>query len=215
MKGEVFYGMHFYPGVAEYREQGKDAFRVFLNEDTIRAMGPSFAGRTVYVMHVDEVDKDIDRVRETADGGVLESFFNEADGKHWAKFIVCSDRGLTAVKSKRMGLSNCYMPKSYKRGGVWNGVSYDKEVAHGEYEHLAIVPNPRYNESKIMTPEEFKAYNENRVDELKRLANNTEETEPVKFKLFKRAKIENAEGLDLGTTIVELPKSKREVSLET
>jgi hypothetical protein len=210
-KGKIFYGMHFYPGVAEYAEANREPFRVFLNEDTIRSMDPTFAGRPVFVHHVDEVNQDVDQLREDADGWVIESFFNQADGKHWVKFIVVSEKGERAIKNG-MRLSNCYIPKSYQPGGLWNGVEYAKEITGGEYEHLAIVPNPRYEESVIMTPEEFKKYNSDKMVELTRLANTNErEGKGMALKLFKRAKVENA--TDIEGLVVVLPKSGREVAL--
>lgn len=206
-KGAVFYGLHFYPGVAEYKEPN-GSFRVFVNEDTIRAMGPTFAGRPVFVQHVDDVPNDKDELRREADGWVIESFFNEADGKHWVKFIVVSDKGEKAIASGYR-LSNCYTPKSFSNGGEWNGVSYQKEVTGGEYDHLAIVADPRYEESIILTPEQFKDYNESKRLELKKLANDNLGGKRMKF--FRKAKVENS--ADLESTVVVLPKSGRELSI--
>lgn len=208
-KGQVYYGIHFYPGVAEYQEPDKEPYRVFLNEDTLRGMDPTFTGRPVFVHHVDGVDGDVDVLKTVADGWVVESFFNAADGKHWVKFIVVSEKGERAIK-QGMKLSNCYVPKSFAGGGLWNGVSYAKEITGGEYEHLAIVPNPRYEESVIMTPEQFKKYNESKVIELKRLSNNRKE-EGMKISFFKKSKVENA--IDIAEMSVVLPKSGREVSI--
>lgn len=210
-KGKIYYGMHFYPGVAEYQEPGKDPYRVYLNEDTLRSMDPSFAGRPIFVEHVDEVDTDIDNLRKEADGWVIESFFNSADGKHWVKFIAVSERSERAIRNG-FRLSNAYVPSSYGSGGLWNGVTYAKEVTSGEFEHLAIVKNPRYEESVIMTPEEFKKYNEDNVVELKRLSNSKEKGESnMGLNIFKRTKVENA--LDLEGMSVVLPKSKKEMTI--
>ena len=210
-KGNIYYGMHFYPGLAQYQEEGKNPYRVFLNENTIRQMDPTFAGRPVFVLHVDEIETDLNELRKEADGWVIESFYNKADGKHWVKFITVSDKAEKAI-ARGMRLSNCYVPTNFGPGGIWNGIDYQKEIKHGEYEHLAIVPNPRYEESVIMTPDEFKQYNEDKNIELKRLANNKDEgVAPVKFSFFKRAKVENSADLELMS--VELPKSKKEVSL--
>lgn len=208
-KGSIWYGMHFYPGVAEYQEPKKEPFRVFLNEDTLRSMDASFAGKPIFVMHVDEVESDLDVLRGEADGWVVESFYNAADGKHWCKMVICSEEAERAI-SQGMKLSNCYLPKSFGEGGLWNGVSYDKEVKGGEYEHLAIVPNPRYEESIILSPEDFKAYNEEKKLELSKIANHKGVTE-MGLSFFKRTKVENS--LDIESTMVQLPKSKREVSL--
>jgi len=192
-KGTIWYGMHFYPGVAEYQDPAGEAYRVFLNEDTIRSMDPTFAGRPIFVEHVDGVEANVDELRKEAEGWVIESFFNAADGKHWVKFISVTERADRAIKSG-LRLSNAYAPTKYSQGGLWNGVTYSKEITGGEYEHLAIVKHPRYEESVIMTPEEFKAYNERCVEGLKRLANSNEPKGEKKmaFKLFKKTKVENS-----------------------
>lgn len=212
-QGKIFYGMHFYPGVAEYQEPEKEAYRVFLNEDTIRSMDPTFAGRPVFVEHVDEVTESLDELRKEADGWVIESFFNAADGKHWVKFIAVTERAERAIKNG-FRLSNAYFPKSFGQGGLWNGVSYAKEIKAAEYEHLAIVRNPRYEESVIMNPEEFKKYNEEKQIELKRLSNSKDKKgeSKMKFSFFKRTKVEN--GLDLEGVSIMLPKSKKEMTIE-
>lgn len=210
-KGKIYYGMHFYPGVAEYQEPGQDPYRVYLNEDTLRAMDPSFAGRPIFVEHVDEVNTDNDELRKEADGWVIESFFNSADGKHWVKFIAISELSESAIKNGYR-LSNAYIPKSFGVGGLWNGVSYSKEVTDGEFDHLAIVNNPRYEESVILTPEEFKRYNEEKVVELKRLSNSKEKGDSkMKLNIFKRTKVENS--TDLEGMCVVLPKSKKEMTI--
>lgn len=204
--------MHFYPGVAEYQEPGKDPYRVFLNEDTLRSMDPTFAGRPIFVEHVDEVEENIDQLRKEADGWVIESFYNAADGKHWVKFIVVSEHGEKAI-ARGMRLSNAYIPLGFTQGGLWNGVSYAKEVTGGEFEHLAIVRNPRYEESVIMTPEKFKLYNEEKLVELKRLSNSKDKKgdSEMGFKLFKKTKVENT--IDLEGMCVVLPKSGKEVTI--
>lgn len=205
--------MHFYPGVAEYQEPGKDPYRVFLNEDTLRKMDPTFAGRPIFVEHVDEVEDNLDELRKDADGWVVESFYNQADGKHWVKFLVVSELGEKAI-SNGMRLSNAYVPDGhYRAGGLWNGVSYTKEITGGEFEHLAIVRVPRYEESVIMTPEQFKMYNEEKLVELKRLSNSKDKKgdSEMGFKLFKKTKVENA--IDLEGMCVVLPKSGKEITI--
>ncbi len=206
--GTRFYGMHFYPGVADYKEPF--AGRIFINEQTIRDMGPSFTGRPVFVMHVDDVEQDKDKLRGQVDGWVVESFFNKADGKHWAHFIVVSERGEDAIR-QGYRLSNAYAADKMSAGGVWNDVPYDAEVVEGHYEHLALVPVPRYSDvPAVMTPEKFKAYCSERELEIQRISNSGEH-KPMALSIFKRTKVEN--GVDLETMLVVLPKSKKEVSL--
>lgn len=208
--GKIYYGMHFYPGLAQYSEPGKEPFRIFLNEDTLRKMDASFAGKPIFVEHVDEVHSDLNELRKEADGWVTESFFNSVDGKHWVKMVIVSDRGDRAIKNG-FRLSNAYVPQLNGKPGEWNGITYQNEVVDGIYEHLAIVDNPRYDESIIMTPDEFKQYNENLQNELKRIANSKKETRFMKLKFWNRKAVEST--VDFENTFVSLPKTNKEYSI--
>lgn len=140
---------------------------------------------------------------------VVESFFNSYDGFHWAKIAIWGDEGLAAV-NRGWTLSNAYKPTNTTGPGQWHGVPYDEEILDAEYEHLAIVPDPRYAESMILTPEKFKAYNDSKAADLKRYAN-SKEKKPMGLKVYKRV-VENTKELDVENLYVELPKSKKEVS---
>ena len=212
----VYYGLHSAEGVAEYADEktGKH-YRVLLLEDALKKMDPSFRGKPAYVEHVEKVN--VQRIQEEADGYVFESFFNEADSKHWVMFIVVSDEGHEAM-GKGWVLSNCYTPSKLDPGGKWHGVDYVEEILDGVYEHLAFVPNPRYQESVVMTPEQFKQYNETCRAELARLKNDADDLEEGDkgmknpFQFFAKEKHKNSE--ELSGLSVLLPQSKVEVSVE-
>ena len=214
---KIFYGLHMAEGVAEYREDGEAPFRICIFENAIKKMDSTFPGKPVFVLHAEDDLKDIlADIQTRADGYVIESFFNQADGKHWAKFIVVSDKGHKAIQNG-WKLSNAYIPKTIPKIGQWHGVDYQKEVVDGEYDHLAIVPNPRYEESVIMTPDEFKAYNANKIEELKKIANSKETQKgdiSMKLNFFKKAKVEKLEnGAEISELSVTLPQSKKEVTI--
>lgn len=214
--GQLFYGLHMIEGLAEYKPPGQDPFRVLIAENAIKKMDPTFTGKHVYVGHVDDVDYNDPTI--IPDGYVVRSFFNKADGKHWCEFMVTTEKGMNAIRNG-WKLSNCYIPnaETMKGAGTWHGLDYSREVTDGEYEHLAIVQSPRYQESIILTPEQFKAYNKEKEDQLKQLSNSTDketkkgESIMGKFNFFKRQKLENS--VDLEDTIVELPKSKQQMSI--
>lgn len=206
----VFYGLHFSPGVAEYVDAKKESFRILINENAAKKMDQTFVGKPVFVEHVDEVN--LDNIQNEADGYVIESFYNRTDGKHWVKFIVVSDRGHDAIRSG-WKLSNAYIPTSFGPGGLWHAVEFSKEVMDGEYEHLAIVKDPRYAESIILTPDEFKNYNETKEIELKKFANSKQEKSTMKLNIFKRTKVENSKEIDFEGLEVELPLSKKSMTL--
>lgn len=205
----VFFGLHFAPGIAEYAEDGKEPLRIFINESTAKKLDPTFQGKPIYVQHVDEVK--LSTLERDIDGVVFDSFYNKCDGKHWCRFEVHTDAAHEAIR-KGWKLSNAYLIKGAQgAAGTWHGMEYQKEILDGEYEHLALVENPRYSESIILTPAEFKAYNEKKEIELRRLANSKEEKPKMKLNIFKREKIENS--LDLESTMVELPISKKEMTI--
>ena len=198
-----------YPGVAEYIDpKTSKPYRVYISETTVRNMNPSFAGCPVYVQHVDDVSEDRSVLRGEAEGWVVESFYNQADGKHWSKFVTATDEADAAIK-RGMRLSNCYHVSQYGPGGLWNGVAYEKEVQKGEYEHLAIVADPRYEESIILTPEEFKSYNEQKAQEIIKLTNG--KRKKMGFKFFKKEKLKNE--VDIEQLSVVLPKSGKEFTI--
>lgn len=203
-----YYGMHMAPGLAEYQDK-EGSYRILVNESTIKKMDKTFEGRPVYVNHVEDVN--LEKIQQEADGYVVKSFYNEVDGKHWVEFIVVSDAGHQAI-SQGWRLSNAYIPTALANGGIHQGMEYQKEVMDGEYEHLAIVKNPRYNESIILTPEQFKEYCDKKRIELSKVANSQEKKEiQSMFKFFKREKVENS--LDLENTEVVLPKSGKTMTV--
>lgn len=186
-----YYGLHMTQGVAEYNDPGFKG-RVLVQDEAIKDMNPTAEGRPLYVDHVDEVN--LSMLQEESDGVIVRSFFNPPDGNHWIEFMVYSDEGHEAI-AKKYTLSNAYMIKSKAPGGTHQGVQYDNEVVKGEFDHFALVPNPRYEQSKILTPEEFKSYNEDLLLEIQKLANSKE---PHVLNLFRKPKptapekIENA-----------------------
>lgn len=202
-----YFGLHMAEGVAEYADMGN--LRIFINENTLKEMDPSYEGKPVYVRHVNEVE--LDTLTEDADGYVVRSFYNEADGKHWVEFLVTSDKGHEAI-AKGWKLSNAYIPHGKKAGDLWHGVTYQEEITGGEYEHLALVPDPRYSESIILTPDQFKQYNEDKKAELSRLSNSRKEAPKMALKIFTRKEADNAK--ELAGMSVLLPKCGKEVTIE-
>lgn len=203
-------------GVAEYvSKKDKTTYRVLVPENTCKKMDSTFPGKPMFVDHVPEVNPEI--IEKLCVGYVVESFFNQMDGKHWAKFIITDDRGLDAI-ARKFVLSNCYDATSYAPGGRWHGMDFNKEVMDGEYEHLALVKEPRYRESIILEPEGFKKYNEAKKIELEKLQNSddkkskTKKQESSMLKIFKREKVQNND-VDFDTMEVELPKSKKTMTL--
>ncbi len=154
---------------------------------------PSFIGKPIVVNHQNIELNNL----EKRDGTVIESFYNELDGCAWTKMLIETDAARAAIASG-CSVSNCYQPTEWDNGGKHHNVPYDRKIKNGVFKHLAIVPNPRYEEAKIYTPEEFNLYQKEKRDKLKILQNAKEGKKM--FKLFKNTR-EEVKEIDEDTCI--------------
>lgn len=207
-KAQVFYCRHMQAGVAEYQDADGNPIRYLIDTDPMKRLLATGNGIDVYVYH-----QDVDYTKD-ADGYVAESFYNELDGWGWFKFLAVSEAAQKAIKDG-WSVSNAYSPTEFGDGGTKNAVSYDRAILDGEFTHLAIVPNPRYEDAKIFTPEEFKAYQAEKkaaLCELQNSKDNEKGTAKMKFKFWKRTEVKNADEADHALTEVEVDGETRLLS---
>lgn len=191
-----YYGLHFSPGVVEYPALKK---RVFVTPEIAKEMDASFTGKPLFVDHRD--DYDIGSLPAESDGIVIRSFYNMYDGNHWTEFLAISDEAEQKIQDGWL-LSNSYKAQVDNVKGESKNVSYDHAVTSAEYHHMALVKKPRYENSVIYTPEQFKAYNDKLKAQLEHLQNSKEE-DGIMF--FTKTKAPDADKLkDLS---VKLPKT--------
>ena len=205
-----FYVCHIAEGLVNYPEVGKMRL---LREETLRKMDPTFVGKPVKfdIEHMTLADGEMiaraQRKGAYVDGVVVNSFFNENDGRHWCKVMVWDPDALEAI-GKGIGVSNAYVMNDKGEAGEYHATPFDEEVLDGEYDHLLITDAPRYEESQsigFLTPEQFQAYNESRKKQLLQVANKKEPS----MKFFERKTSETIKGLE--GVEVELTKSKKVV----
>lgn len=209
---KVFFARHIGEGVVSYKntDGGEDIF--FIGNDTLKKMNASFTGKPVYIQH-QEVP--LSQMKERAVGYVVESFYLPEDGKQWLKMLITDDEAFEAIQNG-WKVSNAYNVKDLGAGGVWHNIPYKREILDGEYEHLALVADPRYEEAVIMTPEDFKSYKEAKKKELdamsldnskkaviKKSAENNKERKTM-FQFFTKKKVENMDGVALQDVEVQL-----------
>ena len=161
-------------GVANYPEN-KEV--IYISNDTIADMAKSFEGKPVYVHH-QEVD--LENLKDQMDGVVSESFWNKYDGEWWIKFVAITDDAKQAI-ANGWGVSNCYDHLVRGNGGTCINVKYDSEIIGGQFQHLAIVPNPRYEDAKIYTEEEYNNYIEQKKQKLDKITNSKGENNMEKI----------------------------------
>ena len=206
-KGKRFYGLHFSEGIATFSNIEGNGF---VSLDEAIKMNETMSGVPIFVTH----DEDSDVI-----GIVVKSFYNKNDGKIWCEFILFDNEAIKLVEAG-WTLSNAYDFTVKEKEGHYHGIDYDFEVIDGIYRHLAIVEDPRYSESKILTPEEFDSYNK----ELERQTaiNSKEEVKKMSFLKSVKARMtknekdqaEKAQSKNaLMQTKVTLPKTGREVTI--
>lgn len=200
----IFYCRHMLPGVCAYESEN-----ILLDADGMKASAPSMVGKPVYVQHQ---KVNLDNIQAEADGWVVDCFYNELDGWLWAKCLAVSDEAQTAIANK-WSVSNAYKPTDWSDAGQHLGVDYDRKIRKHEFTHLAIVPNPRYEEAKIFSPEEFKSYQEEKRTQLDELQNSKPVEGHPMFKFFQKKNEELKNGLpadaDLSTIEIEIEGGKR------
>lgn len=162
---KCFYAKHMETGLAGYENE-----TILIDTDNLKSMIPTFVGKPVYVRH-QEVD--LDTMKDKACGYVTDSFYNELDGWLWVKMLVTDDDGFLAI-ANGWSVSNAYVPTEWGAGGTHHNCPYDRKIIGGEFTHLAIVPDPRYEEAKIYTPEEYKIYQEDKKKKLEEVHNSKE-----------------------------------------
>lgn len=207
-KAQVFYCRHMQAGVAEYQTSDGDTIRYLIDTDPMKRLLATGNGIDVYVYH-----QEVDYTKD-ADGYVAESFYNELDGWGWFKFLAVSEAAQKAI-ADGWSVSNAYSPTELGEGGTKNAVSYDRAILDGEFTHLAIVPNPRYEDAKIFTPEEFKAYQAEKkaaLCELQNSKDNEKGATKMKLMFWKKTEVKNAEEADHTLTEVEVDGETRLLS---
>lgn len=196
-----YYGRHFSPGVVNYPENKQ---MLYVSPEVAKSMDETFQCRPLFVQHI-ESQVDLDTVQEEADGWVVRSFYEPLDGTHWTEFMAITDDAHEKIKDG-WTLSNSYIVDETGPGGTWHNVPYDASIEKASYDHLSLVDNPRYEESIILTPEEFKAYQ----DDLKSKIESVKNSKGVKSmtKFFNKkpvTKLDNEKEIE--ALSVKLPKS--------
>lgn len=202
----IYYAKHIREGTAYYPLEKEDKQMLLIKDDALKKMMPSFVSKPIFVDHQDVTVVDTEK---SADGYITDSFYNELDGCYWVKLLAVSDKIKNAIQSG-WSVSNAYDVLKQAPGGTYNKVEYHREVLEAAYNHLAIVPNPRYEWAKIYSPEDFKKYQEEKRTQLEQLQNskdsNSKRNGGLKMsmleKLFKKVPVQNADDLDLENTFV-------------
>lgn len=160
-KGRKFISKFIEPGVAHYDEFGD----VLITKETLDKFIRTMVGCPVIIKHKDISDKNADKERV---GVISNVWFNEMDGWYYCDGIIWDKQAIDLVKNQGWSVSCTYDFESDKKPKTHNGKKIDMEFTDGEFLHLALVDNPRYERANIVmnSKEEalFTVYNESDQD---------------------------------------------------
>ena len=116
-----------------------------LKKETIDKFVDTFLGKPVIIDHKDYISP------EDRKGIIEKIWFNPDDGWFWCSGTMTDEQAIEFVE-KGYNVSCQYAITDFSvntEGKLHNGNPYDKEILDGNFEHLAIVENPRYEDAFI------------------------------------------------------------------
>lgn len=139
---KVYIGKNaMYQGIATYQDE-----RVLLTNETLKEYISDLKGKPVLINHKSGICPE--NMNDNAVGYVTEAYYNSETGNFDCKFIIKDDVAKDLIK-KGYSVSTAYIPTEYGEGGSYINTPYDKEIKGLKFTHLALVPDPRYEEAKI------------------------------------------------------------------
>ena len=161
-KGRKFVSRFIEAGVAHYRDFGD----VLITKETLDKFINTMIGCPVIITHKDIDDNNADKERV---GVVSEVWYNSADGWYYCSGIIWDKKAIDLVKNQGWSVSCTYNFESDSQAKTHNGKKIDREFTNGEFLHLALVDNPRYERANIvMNAKEEMPEDEKVADELKK-----------------------------------------------
>ena len=139
-EGRPFEARFLQPGLVKY-----DFGVCLLKKETIDKFIDTFIGKPVIIDHKDDI------ALEDRKGGIEKIWFNPEDGWYWCSGTL-TDKQAVELVEKGYNVSCQYAITDFSintEGKLHNGNPYDKEILDGNFEHLAIVENPRYEDAFI------------------------------------------------------------------
>ena len=142
-KGRRFVSRFIEPGLAHYKELGD----IVITKETLDKFIMTMIGCPVIIDHKDVTDKNVDKLRV---GTIADVWFNEQDGWYYCSGILTDNEAIDLVKNQGWNVSCSYSFVSDDTQKTYHGKPIDMEFIDGEFLHLAIVEDPRYEGANIV-----------------------------------------------------------------
>lgn len=167
-RGRHFVSRFIEAGLVSYEDQNAGVLKV--SKEALDKFVYSLVGCPVIIKHQRVKNDNVDDIRVGVVSGVN---FSPEDGWYWCEGVIWDAEAIKLIE-QGWSVSCCFvMTESTGESGEWHNMPYDDELINGLFEHLAIVPNPRYEEATI-------------------LLNSKKESNKM-LNIFKRKRVQNAE----------------------
>lgn len=214
------------PGLADYSAEGIGA--VLAQKPVLDKMSPTFVGMPVVnFSHTDKEPEELfnmssEEKGEFADGVVAATGYDEEKGWYWADMMIWDEETQKNINSG-YSVSCAYdVTEIEDEGGTYNNVPYEEEVLDGNYIHMAIVPNPRYERAYIIQNSKpggktvkikFKKKTVKNAEPEKEPIENSEEEESMENAADGVVEMENGDQVPV-SELVEMYEKKKSEELE-
>ena len=151
------------PGIMSYEDKKQGV--VLVSKETLDRMAASFRNKPVIFipeMHDNSDEKtafNFDDLSANPASGIITGIpYWGDDGWQWVEMSVWDEEAQEALDSG-YSVSCAYDADEDDTGGIWHEIPYTSEVTDGKYMHMAIVPKPRYEGSRVLANSKGDALN--------------------------------------------------------
>lgn len=170
-KGRHFVSRFIEPGAVSYGKAGV----LKVTKEVLDKFIQSFVGCPIVIRHQNITNANADEKRVGVVNGV---WYDAKDGWFYCDGIIWNEDAIKKIENGWTVSCTYDMTDSTGESGEWHNIHYDDELLNGVFLHLAIVPNPRYEDATIKFNSKdrdndmlFKLFNG------KKIQNSNEETE--------------------------------------
>ena len=151
-KGRKFVSRFIEAGLAHYQEFGD----ILITKETLDKFIHTMVGCPLIINHKEITDKNADKERV---GVISNVWFNDMDGWYYCDGIIWDTQAIDLVKNQGWSVSCTYDFVSDNLEKTHNGKKISMEFIDGEFLHLALVNNPRYERANIVINSKDQAEN--------------------------------------------------------
>ena len=136
------------PGVVKF---GDKNLMIYISQKTIDRYSHRLKGKPVTIGHIAGITASNAQQHSVGDVAVCD--------KPGDCVVTIKDEEADKKISGGERFSCCWTPVKWGPGGTWHNIPYDKELLEMDFTHLAIVPDPRYENVEVFMNSKDKEFN--------------------------------------------------------